>query len=247
LGCAVQWRRLPAAADGTPPNHGQAQPALDPHRSQRICSACATPAPDPTPQPPMKKVTLQSKHRVFDGFFKIDEAVLRYERFDGRMSEPVQRLCLERGDSVAAIVFDPAARRAIFTRQFRYPAYEKGPGWLVETIAGMIDDGETPEAALRRELLEELGYEAGAVEPIANFYLSPGGSSERIWLYYTEVSDARRSGAGGGLAAEGEDIETVSMSIDELRPLLHSGGLHDAKTIIGVQWLLNRLNPTPEE
>lgn len=190
----------------------------------------------------MKRVTIHSKRRVFDGFFKIDEAELSYERFDGRMSATVRRLCFERGDSVAALVFHRDRRCALFTEQFKYPTYAKGPGWIVETVAGMIDAGETPEAALRRELREELGYEAEALEPIADFYLSPGGSSERILLYYAEVSEAGRSGAGGGVESEGEDIATVALTLDELAGLLRSGGLHDAKTIIGVQWLLNRQN-----
>jgi hypothetical protein len=50
--------------------------------------------------------------------------------------------------------------------------------------------------SLRRELLEEIGYEANLIEPIATFYVSPGGSSERIRLFYVEVSDPREKGAG---------------------------------------------------
>ncbi|MBL8351068.1 MAG: NUDIX hydrolase [Burkholderiaceae bacterium] len=195
----------------------------------------------------MKKVILHSKRRVFDGFFKIDEAELSYERFDGRMSPPLRRLCFERGDAVAAIVWHRDRQRVLLVEQFKYPAWEKGPGWIVETMAGMIDAGESPEAALRRELREEMGYDAEAVEPIANFYVSPGGSSERIFLFYAEVTEAGRNGRGGGVEAEGEDIETVAMPIAQLAELLCSGGLHDAKTIIGVQWLLNRLNTAAKE
>jgi 8-oxo-dGTP pyrophosphatase MutT (NUDIX family) len=54
-------------------------------------------------------------------------------------------------------------------KQFKYPTYEKGSGWIVETVAGILEPGETPEAALRRETLEETGYEIALLEPIATF------------------------------------------------------------------------------
>jgi ADP-ribose pyrophosphatase len=78
------------------------------------------------------------------------------------------------------------------------------------------------------------------VEPIASFFVSPGGSSERIWLYYAEVGDATRVSAGGGLAVEHEEIRIVAMSFDEARTALRDGRLPDAKTIIGLQWLFAR-------
>jgi hypothetical protein len=101
-----------------------------------------------------KRIVIYGKRRVFDGFFKIDEVELSYERFDGKMSPPVKRLCFERGDSVTAILFNPECRKLLFVKQFKYPTYEKGPGWIVETVAGILEPGETPEAALRRETLE---------------------------------------------------------------------------------------------
>jgi hypothetical protein len=97
-----------------------------------------------------KRIVIYGKRRVFDGFFKIDEAELSYERFDGKMGPPVKRLCFERGDSVAAILFDAERRKLLLVKQFRYPTYEKGPGWIVETVAGMLAPGETPEAGAKR-------------------------------------------------------------------------------------------------
>lgn len=189
----------------------------------------------------MKRVVVHSKRRVFDRFFQIDEAELSYERFDGTMSEPVRRLCFERGDALAAIVFDSNSRRAILVKQFRYPTYDKGPGWIVEAVAGMVERNETPESALRREVLEEIGYRIDSLTPIDTFYVSPGGSSERVLLYFAEVSAAGKLGGGGGVPTEGEDIETVSYSLEELRALCETASIHDAKTLIGIQWLLNRL------
>jgi nudix-type nucleoside diphosphatase (YffH/AdpP family) len=183
-----------------------------------------------------KRIVIYGKRRVFDGFFKIDEAELSYERFDGEMSLTVKRLCFQRGDSVAAILFDAERRKLLLVKQFRYPTYEKGPGWIMEIVAGILEPGETPEAAVRRETLEETGYEIALLEPIATFYVSPGGSSERILLYYAEVLNAGKVGVGGGVARENEDLKTVEYSPEELDHALASGEIQDAKTIIGIQW-----------
>jgi nudix-type nucleoside diphosphatase (YffH/AdpP family) len=188
----------------------------------------------------MKRVILHAKRRVFDGFFKLDEAEVSYERFNGLMSGRVRRLCLERGDSVAAIIYNRDSQKALLVNQFKYPTYEKGPGWIIETVAGIIENGETPESAVRREVLEETGYAVEILEHIGTFYVSPGGSSERILLYFAEVSDKVNVGPGGGVESEGEDIETVEFSIDELDHLLETHSVQDAKTIVAIQWLLRR-------
>src|SRR5215475_7340239 len=111
----------------------------------------------------------------------------------------------------------------------------------METVAGILDEGETPESALKREVLEETGYAVETFEHIGTFYVSPGSSSERIILYYAEVSGQSNVGPGGGLESEGEDIETVELSLDDLERLLRRHSVQDAKTIVAIQWLLRRL------
>src|SRR5262245_42366553 len=122
----------------------------------------------------MKKVVLHSKNRILDDFFKVDEAQVSYERFDGCMSPVVRRLSFERGDFVAALIFNPKKQCIILVNQFKYPTYEKGPGWITETVAGMVDKDESPDMAIRREVLEETGYKIDKLEHISTFYLSPG-------------------------------------------------------------------------
>jgi nudix-type nucleoside diphosphatase (YffH/AdpP family) len=186
----------------------------------------------------MKRVIIHEKRRVFDGFFKIDEVVVSYEGTDGGMVGPVRRLSLERGDSVAAVVFHRDRRCILLGCQFRYPTHDKGPGWLTEILAGMIDTGETPDQAIRREVREESGYEIEHLDSIGTFYLSPGGSSERIILYYAEVSDGSRVGPGGGQIGEGESIRLVEAPVDELVRDVMAGRVADAKTLVGLLWLM---------
>jgi nudix-type nucleoside diphosphatase (YffH/AdpP family) len=188
----------------------------------------------------MRRVDVRSRRRLLDDFFTVDEAEVSFECADGSMTPPVRRLVFERGDAVAAVVRHIESGSLLFTEQFRFPTVDKDTGWLLEVMAGMIDDGEVPETALRRELEEELGFRVGRLEPITTFFVSPGGSSERIFLYYAEVSDMGRVSDGGGLAAEQEEIRIVRMSPKEARVALRDGRLPDAKTIIGLQWLFSR-------
>jgi ADP-ribose pyrophosphatase len=187
----------------------------------------------------MRKVDIVSRKRVLDDFFKVEEARLRFERFDGTMSETVRRLSFERGDAAAALLVDARRRMVLLIEQFMYPTLEKAGGWLETVVAGMIDTGETPDAAVRREIVEEAGFEAETLRPIASFFVSPGGSSERIFLYCAMVS--ARMSAGGGLASENEDIRLVERPVDDFLARVRGGEVQDAKTLIAGYWLADNL------
>lgn len=125
-------------------------------------------------------------------------------------------------------------------RQFRYAAVSKAGGWLTETVAGLVDPGETPEDAVRREILEEAGYDIERLERIFCFYPTPGITSERIILYYAETRGNGPVAKGGGLAHENEDIRVLELPLGEALAQLDRGEIVDAKTIIGLMWLRER-------
>ena len=190
----------------------------------------------------MKKVLIEKKRNILDDFFKVEEAYLQFEKFSGEMSSVVRRFSLERGNSVAVLAFNRHTNKLILISQFRYPTYKNGHGWLIEAIAGMIDSGETPEDAARREAEEETGLSISTLEHITTFYPSPGGSSEQIFLYYSEVSgESSSSNSSGGIISEGEDIISLEISLEEALEKIKSGEILDAKTIIGIYWLENQL------
>ncbi len=189
----------------------------------------------------MRAVDIAAVRTVFDHYFQVIEAQVRYQLPNGRMSALVSRLSLERGDSAAAVIVNSAAQTAVVARQFRFPTASRGPGWLIELVAGSIEEGETPAACIRREIFEELGYDVSEVDPISVFYTSPGGSSERVHLFHAEVVTESRTGPGGGLPEECEDIETLEIPLAQLSKLLASGEIVDAKTLIGLNWLAARL------
>ena len=182
------------------------------------------------------RVRILKESREYDGFFKIDKAVLQYEKFSGDMSEEITRLNFNRGDSTAVLLYDEEKDSVILVKQFRYPAYvNDGPGWILEVVAGTIEKGEDVVSVARAELLEEAGYEVDGLEPISRFYVSPGGTSERIHLYLGFVR--RKVGPGGGLISEHEDIQVVEIPLDEAMQMIKTGEICDAKTIIALQWL----------
>lgn len=184
-----------------------------------------------------RTVEILQRREVFKKFFRIEEVTLRHELYNGSMSAEMTRLILDRGDSVAMLLCDPEKQTVLLCEQFRVPTYDKGPGWLLELPAGTLEQGEDAEECARREAMEETGYSVKSFRRITSVYLSPGGSSERIHIFYGEVSMSDRLGAGGGVLAENEDIRLISMPVAEAIAKARDGQIQDAKTLIGLQWL----------
>src|SRR5262245_21102407 len=131
--------------------------------------------------------------------------------------------------------FEPLPQKvpALIARRRDNPATTDG--WIMEAVAGMIDIGETAEEAIIRETLEETGYRISKPELICKFFSSPGGTSERIFLYFSEVREADRIGEGGGVP--GEDVRVVRRSTHELFAQLERCQIEDPKLAIAAYWL----------
>lgn len=182
------------------------------------------------------KVKIISESREYDGFFKIDKAVIQYEKFNGEMSPEITRFNFNRGDSVGVLLYNKDSDSIILVKQFRYPAYvNNGPGWLLELVAGMIDKGRDAISVARSELMEEAGYEVDDLKYLCQFYVSPGGSSEKVYLYIADCH--RKIGQGGGNETENEDIKVVEVPLNKAMEMIRTGEICDAKTIIAIQWL----------
>ncbi len=191
----------------------------------------------------MKKVEIIEEKTVRDGFFKVIKARLRYENFNGSWVEPSPLEKIERGDLVAALIWNKDTRKVVLVEQFRYPTYEPekhGTGWITEVAAGVIEKGEEPQETVKRELIEEIGYKVETLEHIGDFYVSPGGSTEKIFLYYAEVRSVDKIAQGGGVEQENEDIRILEYSWEEILSMLNNGEFNDAKTVIALMWLKSR-------
>lgn len=176
---------------------------------------------------------------VYNGYFQLIEADIEHELYNGS-SIRVKRLAFERGDSAAILLYETDSQSFLLTGQFRYPTCKHKKGWIREIVAGSIESGEDPEACIIREVREELGYEISEPNHIHTFYTSPGGCTERMFLYYSEVCRKDKKLSGGGAAKENEDIQLIRIPGSRIKEELNS--LEDAKTIIALQWFL--LNKT---
>jgi nudix-type nucleoside diphosphatase (YffH/AdpP family) len=194
-----------------------------------------------------RHVQVRKRTRLFDDKFKVDEIIVAHEKADGSMSRDYRRLIFERGDSAAVLIFNVDKECVVLVDQFKAPTLGKGSGggWLVETAAGIIERNETPEDAATREAMEETGYKIRDLTLISKFFSSPGGTSECVYLYYSEVNDADKVGRGGGQEEEGEDILVREVKLAELFAGVKDNSFEDPKIIIGGYWLAERLRNRP--
>jgi len=184
---------------------------------------------------------LIEKTTPFQGYFRIDLYRFRHRLFAGGWSGEVRREVFERGHAVVVLPYDPERDAVVMIEQFRIGAVAASmPMWQPEVIAGIIDEGETPEVVGRREAQEEAGCEILDLVPVYHYLASPGGSSETVRLFCGRV-DSRGLGGIHGLPEEHEDIRVEVVPFAEARARLEGGRIGNAPTIIALQWLiLNR-------
>lgn len=142
-----------------------------------------------------------------------------------------------RPDAVTVLLADPKAKTFLLTRQFRLPTFLNGSEkvYLLETCAGLIDEGETPEQAAAREVAEETGYPLANLTKIGAVYTSAGGITEYVHLFTAKYDKSGPHEKGGGKAGEGEDIELIHLTFTEAKDKVRSGAVIDAKTLLLLQ------------
>lgn len=177
----------------------------------------------------------------YDGFFRLERYRLRHELFAGGLSVEITRELLERGHAAAVVLYDPHLDSVVMVEQFRIGALDSPGGpWMLEFVAGIVEENEMPEAVVRRESVEEAACEIEELIPIATYTLSPGACSERMHVFCARV-DASRAGGIHGLVDEGEDIRVRVLRFEEAFAMLEAEEISSATPIIGLQWLaLNR-------
>lgn len=183
------------------------------------------------------RVEVLEKTTPFRGYFQIDRYKLRHRKFEGGWTEPQSREVFERGHAASVLPYDPQRDCVVLIEQFRVGAYAAAlEPWLVEAVAGIIDPGETPEAVVRREAVEEAGCEITILEPIGNFLLTPGASSETLAVFCGRT-DSRGLGGVYGLPEEGEDIRVLVTPAEEAIAMALEGRVTNANAAIPLLWL----------
>jgi len=182
-------------------------------------------------------VKILERSETYKGFFTLEQFTLQHSLFAGGWSKPLKRELFRRGTCVAVLLYDPVLDRVVLIEQFRVGAllHVEHP-WLLEIVAGAIEEGETAEEVAYREAMEEAGCEILELTQIQQFFTTPGGSSEWLTLFYGRVNSANIGGIYG-LLEEDEDIRVSTLSFNEVYELLQSGAINSAIPIIAIQWL----------
>ncbi|MGV6807815.1 MAG: NUDIX domain-containing protein [bacterium] len=173
----------------------------------------------------------------YQGFFSISALSVRHKTFSGAETGQIRRELFQRGSAVGVLLYDPAERLIGLTEQFRIGAIDLAEGpWLLELVAGMIEEAQTPEETALKELQEEAGIREVFLTPICRYLVSPGGTDEMMHLY-CGITNLKGSEGLFGRADENEDIRFHVLPEREVLEALNGGGFKNAATVIALQWL----------
>lgn len=181
------------------------------------------------------------------GFLDVNRYTVRHRLYQGGWSDTVTREVMERAPGVGVLLYDPERDKVVLVEQFRAGCLEnpRGP-WVLELVAGIVEDGEAPVEVAIREAREEANQSIENLLPVCEYYNSPGGSSEKLYIFCAGV-DAEQAGGVFGLVDEHEDIRTVIMDRSEAEQRVAEGGINNAMSIIALQWLTLNLTRVRKE
>ncbi|RDL44234.1 NUDIX hydrolase [Marinomonas piezotolerans] len=189
-----------------------------------------------TPTYQQSDVEVTQDEVVYDGFFKMHKRTLRHRKFSGEWSDYMTREMMVRPDAVCVLLFDPVKDKLLLIEQFRPCLPKHESPWLLELVAGMVEEGESDEDVARRESLEEAGVEVKRLAYMMRFVPSPGGLVEHLRMYAGEFDSTQVDlNATMGLDEEHEDIKLHLISTDDVQPILDQD-IVNASTIMGLQW-----------
>lgn len=184
--------------------------------------------------------TIESREVKYDGFFKIHKLLLKHSLFEGGESGVFERELALKDNAVGILLYDPDLQQVGMVEQFRLGAIDSDQSpWMLEVVAGMLDKAdEKPSEVAIREAKEEANLTVEAIEPMLDYFVSPGGSTEFFSLFVGKVSLSGVKGGVFGLACENEDIRLHILSVKDVCDLLQQGQINNAMTLIALQWFV---------
>jgi nudix-type nucleoside diphosphatase (YffH/AdpP family) len=180
------------------------------------------------------RVRVKDVRLLSDSKYILKATTFEWRRDNGQWQTQV-RETYDRGNGAALLPYNRARRTVMLVRQFRYPAFVNGyDDLLIEAAAGMLDDAD-PEARIRAEAEEEIGYRLHDVHKVFEAFMSPGAITEKLHFFVAEYEPEMKISDGGGNAEEGEEIHVLELGIDEAMAMVTDGRIVDAKTIMLLQ------------
>ena len=173
---------------------------------------------------------------LHQGFYDLKEINFTHKKHNGDWTPIIKREIFGGAHVSTVLPFDPIKKKILLLRQFRAGVIKRNHDpMMLEIVAGMIDEGETPSDAAKRECLEETGQKVKTLTPIHSYYPSPGSSESYFHSYLAEINafDGERV---FGQENENEDILVKSYSIIEVKTLLKEKKILNALSLLALQW-----------
>ena len=170
-----------------------------------------------------------------ENWFLLRNMTYELTRSDGSVVRH-RREVYDRGNGATILLYNRHKQTVVLVRQFRIATWINGneDGMLIETCAGLLDSDE-PEECVRKEAIEETGFEVGEVRKLFELFMSPGGVTELIYFFIAEYNDTQRANDGGGV--DDEDIEVLELPYHRAREMMANGEIRDGKAVILLQYL----------
>ncbi|NIG74014.1 GDP-mannose pyrophosphatase [Cedecea neteri] len=182
-------------------------------------------------QPKRAEVRIVEDRILSDDWYSLKKYTFDIQRRNGDWQR-LSREVYDRGNGATILLYNRDRKTVILTRQFRFPVFMNGhDGYLIETAAGLLDNMD-PENRIKAEVEEETGFRVSSVQKVFEAYMSPGSVTEKLYFYIAEYDAGDKAGVGGGIEAEGEDIEVLELTIDAALGAVERGLIVDGKTIM---------------
>lgn len=166
-----------------------------------------------------------------NNWYSLKKYTFDRQRHDGEWQRQTREV-YDRGNGATILLYNRDKKTVILTRQFRFPVFINGhAGDLIEAAAGLLDNLD-PESRIKAEAEEETGFRVSRVEKVFEAYMSPGSVTEKLYFFLAEYHPQDRASAGGGIKAEGENIEVLELTLDEALKGIEKGLIVDGKTIM---------------
>ncbi len=180
------------------------------------------------------KIEIIKDKLLSDNWFTLRNYTYVLEKKDGSKVEH-KREVYDRGNGATILLYNRKKQTVLLVQQFRMPIYLNGNtnGMLIETCAGLLDD-DSPEDCIRKEAIEETGYQVGEVAKLFELYMSPGGVTEIIHFFAAEYDESKRNNEGGGV--DDEDIYVLEVPFKQALEMVKNGEIKDGKAVILLQY-----------
>lgn len=184
-----------------------------------------------------RSVQIVKTEVLSDNWYTLRKITFEIEKQDGTKVTQ-SREAYDRGNGAVILLYNTSQNTVVLTRQFRIPTYVNGneDGMLIEACAGLLEK-ESPEECIKREAMEETGYEVGEVKKIFEAYMSPGSVTEILYFFIAEYTHKDLRHDGGGVKEEEENIEVLEIPFQESLRMIEDGRIKDGKTIMLLQYI----------